>query len=79
MTTETTCYEPGSWPHDVLGVILGKSLSDGDAHDAASSVGGIAFSGTIFHGQKPSPSRISDGGVPGIAIEVRLGHVVVFD
>jgi hypothetical protein len=45
----------------------------------------VAFSGTVFHGSKPDPSRTCDGGVPDVTpflkaslLKFHLGHDVGF-
>lgn len=58
----------------VLENFLGERLGDGDARGRRFPVEGLIFSSVVFHGQKPGPSRTSDGGVASVTpfLEVSL-------
>jgi hypothetical protein len=44
------CFDPGSWPDDVLEDFLGEILGDDDARERRSPDGGVAFSSSVIHG-----------------------------
>jgi hypothetical protein len=82
---EVACFDQGSWLNIVLGNFLNESLDDCDAHVSCLHYGGRGISSTVFHGSKPDPSCICDGGVTDVTpflkaslLKFCLGHDVGF-
>jgi hypothetical protein len=61
-TAEAACFDLGSWPNDVLEVILGESLGDGDARGRHFPLLRASHC-SVFLGRKLGPSQTCDGGI----------------